>query len=209
MNAGLFHSVFLASSETLLNSLIAMDAAMPTKLHPLASKMLRVECDFPPLSFNMLVSENSILLMQGEADAANARVKGSAAALAGLLADNVKSIDRGSARNNRAVISGDTDFLQDLKGVLTRLDIDWEYQLSKVIGDIPTQVVSDCLAGTREFARQSADNLRDDLDAWLHEEKKLFPDASQLETYLRAVDRLRLSVDRLEARTNRLMADQQ
>ncbi len=209
MNAWLFHSVFLASSETLLNSLIAMDTAMPTKLHPLVGKMLRVECDFPPLSFNMLVSEKSILLMQGEADTANAKVKGSAAALAGLLADNVKSIDRGSARDNRAVISGDTDFLQDLKGVLTRLDIDWEYQLSKVIGDIPTQVVSDCLAGTREFARQSADNLRDDLDVWLHEEKKLFPDASQLETYFRAVDRLRLSVDRLEARTKRLMADQQ
>ncbi len=204
MNAGLFHTAFLAAAETFLNGLIALDPAMPSKLAPLAGKTLRVECTVPPASFNMLVCQKSILLMQGEADTATATVQGSAATLLGMLAGN----DPAAQRNNRTAISGDTAFLQSLQDVLANLDVDWEYQLSKVIGDIPTQAVSDSLAGTREFARQSAANMRDDLDAWLHEEKKLFPDASQLETFYKAVDRLRLRVDRLEARTNSLLQGQ-
>ena len=46
-------------------------------------------------------------------------------------------------------------------------------------------------------------NLRDDIDAWLHEEKKLLPDSVELDAFYQAIDTLRLRADRLEARINR------
>lgn len=200
MNPGLLQTALLSAAESCLNRLLALDAASGPRLQKLAGRSLRVECTFPPLAFNLLVNDGTLMLLQGEDRGATATVRGSAAALVKLLVTK----DISSARAAGINIQGDTGFLADLQAVLTDLDVDWEYQLSRIIGDIPTQAVSDTIAGTEKFARQTAGNLRDDLDAWLHEEKRLFPDRTELEGFYRAVDQLRLRTDRLEARVKRL-----
>ena len=200
MNAGLFNTAILSAIETFLNGLLSMDPATPARLEKLSGKTLRVQCEFPAMTLNLLVSGERILLMGGNDGSANATVSGRAPALLKLLARKSTA----QLRDDGVVIGGDTGFLIDLQQILANLDVDWEYQLSRFIGDIPTQAISDGIAGTQKFARQAAGNLRDDIDAWLHEEKQLFPDRMELEGFYRAVDNLRLRVDRLEARTRRL-----
>lgn len=202
MNAGLFQTAILSAAEACLNGLLSLDAAAATRLEKLSGKVLQVQCDMPAWCFHLLISDGRIMLMQGDEPTADASVRGKASALLKLLARG----NTAGLREYGIVISGDSGFLNALQQVLQNLDVDWEYQLSKFIGDIPTQAISDGVTGAKKFARQSASNLRDDIDAYLHEEKKLFPDKAQLEQFYRAVDALRLRADRLEARVTRLQS---
>jgi ubiquinone biosynthesis protein UbiJ len=200
MNAGLFQSAILSTVETCLNGLLSLDAAAGARLETMSGKVLQVQCEMPNLRFHLLVSDGRILLMQGDALTADASIRGRASALLKLLVRG----NTAGLREDGIVISGDSGFLNALQQILQNLDVDWEYQLSKFIGDIPTQAISDGITGAQNFVRQSAANLRDDIDAYLHEEKKLFPDKAQLEQFYVAVDSLRLRADRLEARVARL-----
>lgn len=200
MSASLLQTAILSALEGFLNQVIALDPAAGGKLAPLSGKVLRVRCELPLLTMNVLVDEKRLVLMGGDSLDADATVSGKGSALARLLLSG----DNGNLRDAGVSISGDTSFLSALQGVLKDLDVDWEYQLSKVLGDIPTQALSDTLAGSRQFVSQSSANLRDDIDAWLHEEKKIFPDSTELDAFYQAIDALRLRADRLEARINRL-----
>lgn len=200
MHAGLFQSAILSIAETCLNGLLSLDAAAVARLETLSGKVLQVQCEMPALCFHLLVSDGRIMLMQGDALAADASIRGRASALLKLLARG----NTAGLREDGVVISGDTGFLNALQHVLQNLDVDWEYQFSKFIGDMPTQAISDGITGAQNFVRRSAANLRDDIDAYLHEEKKLFPDKAQMEQFYLAVDALRLRADRLEARVTRL-----
>jgi len=202
MNAGLFSTAILSAAETFLNGLLTLDPPTPARLAKLSGKTLRVQCQLPAMNLNLLVSGGRILLLGGDGGSADATVSGKAHALLKLLVNK----ESAGWREDGIVISGDTGFLDDLQQILFGLDVDWEYQLSRFIGDIPTQAISDSVTGTKNFVRKSADSLRDDMDAWLHEEKRLFPDRTELEGFYRAVDNLRLRVDRLEARTLRLQS---
>lgn len=202
MNAGLLPTAFLSAAESFLNGMLALDPASTARLAALSGKSLHVECTFPPVAFIMLVTDDGILMLRDNGVDATASLRGSAGALLGLL------VNKGNRarRDARMTFSGDAGFMEAFQDALVNLDVDWEYRISKFIGDIPTQAISDGVAGARDFARKSAANLREDLDAWLHDERRLFPDGVELARFYTAVDRLRLRIDRLEARTARLQA---
>lgn len=202
MSAGLFQSAILSTTEAFINRLLGLDAAAVAKLKKLSGKRLHINCEFPAISCNLVISDSSIMLLQGDGSHADAKVSGKASGLARLLLTNTDN----KLHDAGVVISGDTAFLADLQQILKGLDVDWEYRLSRIIGDIPTQAISDSISGTVRFSKRASSNLRDDIDAWLHEEKNLFPARSQLQAFYSAVDNLRLRVDRLEARTRKLKA---
>jgi len=199
MSASLLQTAILSGLEGFLNQVITLDPAAASKLAPLTGRILCVRCELPAITMNVLVDADRLVLMGGDNLDADATVSGRGTALARLLLFG----DTANLRDAGVSITGDTAFLSALQGILKQLDVDWKYPLSKVLGDIPTQTVSDAAAGTRHFMRQGSANLRDDIDAWLHEEKKLLPDSVELDAFYQAIDTLRLRADRLEARINR------
>ena len=203
MGANLLQTAILSAAESFLNGILSLDPVATSALQKLSGKSLRVECELPPMSINLVLSDGSIMLLGSQQHQhADATVRGKGHALLKLLTqDSVANL-----RDSGVTVSGDTGFLNALQSILKNLDVDWEYRLSKLLGDIPTQALSDAMAGTRKFTSQSANNLRDDIDAWLHEEKKLFPQKNELAMFYQDIDKLRLRADRLEARVRKLGA---
>lgn len=204
MAVSLVVSAALAGMESLLNGLIHLDPAVAGKLARLSGKVLRVHCERPGLGIDVLVSDNRIVLRQFPDDdtgKADTTIRGTGAALAGLLVKRNTT----NLKQDGITITGNTGLLVSLQDILQSLDIDWEYQLSHVLGDIPTQIVSDGVTRMEGFARSTRQNLQEDIDTYLHEEKKLFPAKTELDEFYKAIDALRLKADRLESRADRLV----
>ena len=177
-----------------------MDTPARKKLEPLSGKLLRVQCDLPSLLINITVCDDRLLLSSTKEGKPDTIIRGKATALAKLLVKR-KTAD---LRKDGVVITGNVGLLTALQEILQNIDLDWEYQISKLIGDVPTQALSDSFSAAGKFSRQSRDNLQKDIDDYLHEEKKLFPSSVEVKSFFQSVDNLRLRVDRLDSRTKRI-----
>lgn len=200
MSASLILSSALSGAESLVNTLLSQDSAARKKTLALSGKVLRVECEKPSITITIQVVEDRVFILQGNDLEPDSTISGKAHALLKLL------ITRSSASLHRdgIKISGDTGVLGGFQEIFQDLDIDWEYQLSNIIGDIPTQLIADGITAARNFFQTAGSNIQEDIAQYLVTEKKLFPEEPELESFYNDVDNLRLRIDRLTARVNKL-----
>lgn len=211
MVTNLINSAILSALQTLLNHLLSLDSQITKKLKSISGKSLAVHCKSPELIVTLQICDDRILLFRkevterdnkpsNEQPAADTTITGSASSLLKLVATK----NTAALRDDGIVITGDTALLTSLQEILRDLDVDWEYQLSKFIGDIPTQAVSDGVTATRNFTRRTSSNLQQDVSDYLLEERKFFPLISELEDFYFSIDALRMRLDRLESRVKHL-----
>jgi ubiquinone biosynthesis accessory factor UbiJ len=128
--------------------------------------------------------------------------------LSGSPIDLLRASDRESGSDQlfagRVRIDGDSGIAQRFSEALGGLDIDWEEQLSRLVGDVAAHEIGRrARAAQREAARvgrASSANLAD----YLTEEARLLPHRFEVEAWMDEVDRLRDDVDRLAARLDLL-----
>lgn len=198
----LFTSAILASLELAINEVLKLDPACQKKIISLNGSVLAIRCHAPSLEIFLIVREQKLVLASYYEGKPDTLISGRADALLKLLLTK----DKNSAfYNDNLEVEGNLELAQALQKILTQINIDWEYHLSKFIGDIPTQTLSTSISSTQEFVRNTHASLAMDLDEYIHEEATLFPTPNDLENFYNAIDALRLKVDRAEARTNLLI----
>jgi ubiquinone biosynthesis protein UbiJ len=104
----------------------------------------------------------------------------------------------------RVEIRGDTEVSQRFGEVLAELDIDWEEQLSRLIGDLLAHKVGRGVRAGEHWGRQTAEVFTTNLKEYLQEEVRLLPTRFEAEEFTSGVERLRDDLERLEARLARL-----
>lgn len=197
----LLFSSALSNAEFFLNKALMLDPISKKKLAKLSDKIFTIKCTTPDLSIFMTIYKEGFLLSPVIIDKADSEISGSANELLKLLFAK----DKGNIiRNNNIQLKGDIASIQELQTILFELNIDWEYQLSKFIGDVPTQTFSDGLGLLQNFLNKSATNLKTDIDEYIHEEAKIVPAANELEEFYYRIDALRLRLDRSHARLTKL-----
>ena len=206
MPLNLLLSTVLSSAELILNKALTLDPSSKNKLRKLQGNIFAINCvnsgrSILDYSIFITVLDEGILLSPVITDEANAEISASANVLLKLLLAKDKS---NIIRNENIQLKGDASSIQDLQAILLELDIDWEYQLSKGIGDIPTQTLSDGLDILKNFISNSAASLTTDIDEYVHEEKNIVPTAAELENFFQRIDQLRLNIDRTESRIDNL-----
>ncbi|TCK16839.1 ubiquinone biosynthesis protein UbiJ [Thiogranum longum] len=102
-------------------------------------------------------------------------------------------------------IIGDTETGQAFQELLSRVDWDWEEQLSRLTGDTVAHQLGELVRKGQRWLTESGDTLQQDLSEYLQEEARLLPARVELSTFLDAVDQLRSDTDRLSARVERLL----
>lgn len=101
-------------------------------------------------------------------------------------------------------IEGDTSLGQAFQDLLKQVDFDWEEQVSKLIGDVVAHQLGNGVRGMQRLFQQGSETLARDLSEYLQEEARLLPTRVEIAHFLDQVDTLRLDLDRLEARYQRL-----
>jgi ubiquinone biosynthesis protein UbiJ len=190
---------WLAAAEALLNRGIAGSNQAAALAQRLQGTSLQVDVE----GFSRVraeVSGSRLALLAGDDSAANAVIAGSPPALLQLL--------RGAATGNSvrpaAQIRGDAEIANLYRELLSLARPDPEEELSRLIGDMPARRVSQLVKGVLSWARRTGRTAGENLAEYLQEESRDLVNNAELDEFLRGVDDVRETADRIEARLGRL-----
>jgi ubiquinone biosynthesis protein UbiJ len=192
----------LASAEALLNRLLALDPEGAARLAAIQGRVLRVELTGFGTRIHLVPTEQGLMLY-GRYDAEpDCTVRGTPAALLRMAVSEHREdqVFAGAIR-----IDGDNGVAQTLGEVLKGLDIDWEEQVSRLLGDTLAHRIGVQTRSAGRWASRSGEVLTRDLREYLIEEGRLLPGDDDMRAFLDGVDTLRDDVERLEARVERLV----
>jgi ubiquinone biosynthesis protein UbiJ len=197
----MLRAALLAGAERSLNRVLRLDPTALPRLARLSGRIIEIDCTMPAWRLFVLADADGLRLASNWGSEPDCRLRAPAASLLRLA----------TSRNKTAIlhepdveIEGDSGVLMSLAEVLQDLDLDWEYEVSRWLGPVGTQLISSGVRGQAAWARQSADSLRQDLADYLSEESRMLVGNAEAETRFAELDRLKLDLDRLEARVERL-----
>ncbi|WP_115720416.1 ubiquinone biosynthesis accessory factor UbiJ [Gallaecimonas mangrovi] len=195
-----FKQLIQAIAETGANKLLALDGASGRRLQRLNGKVIVVQLTDIGLDLGFVVTPDN-LLVTGALDQADATVALPVAAI-GELKDSAqlpKAIKEG-----RLELTGDPMLLKQFSELFAKLDIDWEGELARYVGDVPAHLLFDTATklkakltkGLGQFGHWGAEQLT--------EEARLLPSALEQQHFFDAVDDLKSDLARLERRLEAL-----
>lgn len=191
----------LASVEHGLNRVLRMDSTALPRLAALEGKVIEIDCRQPALQVFILPDEDGLMLAahwEGE-------VHCSLVAPAGSLLQLAVAKDKTAVLHSPQVeLHGDSAVLLDLFGVLQDLELDWEYDLSRWLGPVATQLVGGHLRSRARWYQQGFASLNQNLAEYLAEESRTLVGQREAEARFSELDRIKVDLERLEARFERL-----
>lgn len=191
----------LASAEHGLNRVLRMDSTALPRLAALEGKVIEIDCRQPALQVFILPDEEGLMLAahwEGEVDC-------SLRAPAGSLAQLALAKDKNAVLHSPQVeLHGDSAVLLDLVGVLQDLELDWEFELSRWLGPVATSLLAGHLRLRARWTRQGLTRFSQNLSEYLAEESRTLVGKREAEAAFSELDALKVDIERLEARLQRL-----
>jgi ubiquinone biosynthesis protein UbiJ len=189
----------LASIETSLNAWLTLDKKILPKFNNMQGKIICLHIRGLELKLYFLPDQNDIAVMGNYAGEPDTTIKGAPMTLMrlGMSTHSGKTL-----LESEASIEGDTQLGAEFSRILSEVEIDWEDQLSKFVGDIIADEIGQVAYNSREWAKDKGQAIRVNTSEYLIEDAQLTPATEEVNYYLNQVDELRMSVDRLEAKIN-------
>lgn len=191
----------LAAIEGALNGYLALDPEGAQAFVPVYGRIIGIEVQGIGAHLTLVPGPDRLQLF-GTYDAApDCLIRGAPLALLSLLTARRKDAE---LSKGGVGIEGDSSIAHELAKAFARLDVDWEEQLARVLGDPLAHPLGELARGLTRWGRRTSEALGADLKEYLEEEARLLPTRYELEVFLSEVDTLRDDVERLEARVDRL-----
>jgi ubiquinone biosynthesis protein UbiJ len=196
MNSINHEKILLDGAEKMVNKLLSLDEETLDALAALESNVVEIDVLNTGIRLFILPSARGLTLVSTYEDKAGVSIKGTAAALLGMI--TAEKVGAGDVE-----IIGNVGMAHKLQSILKKVDVDWEEYLSQVIGDIAAHKVGNLLRGMSQFAKASARTIGLDISEYLRYEKEALLDKSELDEFNHAVDKIRNDVERLQKRVER------
>ena len=194
-------AAWLASVEALLNRCIDSSAQAAALARRLQGTSLQIDID-GITRIRASAHQGRLALLAGDDSAADAAISGSLPALLQLL--------KGGANREpgrpAAQILGDAEIANRYRELFVLARPDPEEELSRWIGDFPARRLSQLAERALDLARRARRTAGENIAEYLQEEGRDLVNKTELEEFLRGVDELRETADRIEARLGRLEA---
>lgn len=191
----------LAGVETGLNRVLRLDGTALPRLHALAGKIIAVHCQSPALELFILPSSEGLQLASQWHAPADCTLTAPAASLVRLALSRDKTA---VLHSPEVSLDGDSGVLMQLAGILQDLELDWEYEVSRWLGPVATTLFASHLRSRINLATHGAASLKQDLADYLAEESRTLVGQREADVRFAELDHLKLALDRLEARIERL-----
>ncbi len=190
-------ALLTVSLETAFNALLRLDPETQSRLAALDGNVIAIEPEGLGLILYLWPSASGIQIKDSYDGEPTVHIRGTPLALARQ--------GRGQRPTDGAItVEGNTAVASEFQAALAHLDIDWEEQLSKVVGDAAAHQTGQFLRGVQHWSQQAGDTLLHDSTEYLQHEAQVLPPRYAVEQFLSAVDTLREDADRLAARIERL-----
>jgi ubiquinone biosynthesis protein UbiJ len=132
---------------------------------------------------------------------ADARIGGSPFALLALARSGAAQASPGTAR---ARVGGDAEIANLYRQLFAAARPDFEEELSRLLGDLPARRLSRFAQRAAGWMRRTHRTVGDNIAEYLQEESRDLVNRYELDEFLRGVDTVRETADRVEARLSRL-----
>ncbi|HWX27349.1 MAG TPA: SCP2 sterol-binding domain-containing protein [Steroidobacteraceae bacterium] len=208
-------AAWLASAEALLNRCIDSSAQAGALARRLQGTSLQIDVE-GITRIRAVAHQGRLALLtgaEGSADGgavdsaqADATISGSPPALLQLLKAGTNPEPRSAAGGRPAQIRGNAEIANQYRELFMLARPDPEEELSRWIGDIPARRLSEIARHTLEWARRARRAAGENIAEYLQEESRDLVNKTELEEFLRGVDELRETFDRIEVRLGRLEA---
>jgi ubiquinone biosynthesis protein UbiJ len=194
-------AAWLASAEALLNRCIGASTQAAELARRLQGTSLQVDIE-GITRIRASTDHGRLMLLAGSDSVADATISGSPPALLQLL----KGGARGQPGRPTAQIRGDAEIANRYRELFMLARPDPEEELSRWIGDVPARRLSQLAERALQFARHVRRTAGENIAEYLQEEGRDLVNKTELEEFLRGVDELRETADRIESRLGRLEA---
>jgi ubiquinone biosynthesis protein UbiJ len=191
----------LAALEGVLNRYIALDPEGARGFEPIYGRIICVEIEGLGARLTLIPGPDRVQVFGAYDATPDCLIRGTPLALArlGMAERKDQALSTGAVR-----IEGDTAIAQALSDAMAGLAVDWEEQLSRVLGDPIANQIGRGLRAAGEWGERTSQTLKANLKEYLEEEGRLLPSRAELDDFLQAVDHLRDDVERLAARVAQL-----
>lgn len=189
--------------QTLLNQYISLDPESEKRLTALNGKVVTIELNMlTGLIFQLHFTAAGIKLKSSDFNKADTVIKGTPISLLhlSLSPDNRKKFFAEDVS-----IEGNIDLGQQVIALFDELEIDWEEYLSRWVGDVPAHNIGRFANKMKKFSKKIRETMLQNINEYTHEEIHLFPPPEELQDFFHDVDILRMDVDRLAARIQKLI----
>lgn len=195
-------AVHLQALSLLINQALSLDTQSRQRLLVLSEQRLRLECTEPDVDILLSIDKaGKIQLSDADELAVNAHLRGPLSSFMRIFADN----DKASAMINSGLqLRGNSQLLLELAEILQSLDLDWEYHLAQLIGDLPAHLLGRMSRQSSQWFSRTRPVFLRHLQEFVLEEAQLSPRRDELERFIEAVQQLQLRSERLEAKIQRL-----
>jgi ubiquinone biosynthesis protein UbiJ len=193
--------VLLLSLQESANRFLALDPEGAERLSDVQGQVLLIELEGFGLRLFVVPGHHNLGLYNSYDAEPDCTVRGTPAALLRLsLAEHRED----EIFSGAIEITGDNRIAQRIGDVFRHLDIDWEEQLARLLGDGVARRIGHQAREARQWAERGGATLTRNLREFLQEEGRLLPSDEELRRFLTGVDILRDDVERLAARVERL-----
>lgn len=194
-------AALLAGVEAGLNKVLALDATALPRLAALQGRVIAVDCTTPALRLFLLPGADGLRLAGHWEVPADCTLR----APAGRLLELAVRRDKSAVLHAPDVeLDGHSACLLDLAAILQDLELDWEGALAEWLGPLGAVALARPLQGAGQWSGDALASLRLNLADWLAEEARLLAGRQEAEARFAELDDLKLALDRLEARSERL-----
>jgi ubiquinone biosynthesis protein UbiJ len=188
---------WLASAEAVLNRNIAASSGAAALARRLEGSSLQVDVD-GITRVRMSCCGGRAALLAGDDSPVDAVISGSAPAL-------LQMFRAGTPQTRTSVqIRGDAEIANLYRDLFAAARPDLEEELSRWVGDMPARHLSLLAKSVRTWARRARRIAGENIAEYLQEEGRDLVTKTEIEEFLRGVDGVRESIDRIEARLTRM-----
>jgi ubiquinone biosynthesis accessory factor UbiJ len=191
-------NIILSTQEAILNRYLNLDPESKEHLRRLSGKVVKIE--WGPLNYYWLFKSDSIFLSKDYAGPVDLILRGSTFDFLSMVFTK-KDV---ALTAIPLQIFGDMEFAKQFKDFFSSLEIDYEEQLSKILGDAFAYPMIQVLKIISLWARQSVESLGQNLTNYVQREMNWLISEEELQLFFSDVDELRDDYARLEARINAL-----
>lgn len=192
----------LAVLEQAVNRYIALDPAGADGFSALAGRIVAIEVQGFGTRVTIIPNARGLQLFGAYDAEPDCLIRGTPLGLARLGMAERKETQLISGEVD---ITGDTALAQAFNAALARLEIDWEEQLARALGDPFAHRVGNQVKAAGQWSQRTSESLTANIKAYLQEERRLVPARAEVDAFLNQVDTLRDDVERLAARVERLV----
>jgi len=182
--------------ERILNRQIADSSRARGLLAELQGRSMELRFTAIPLRLRLAAEAEALSVRPAGDEPADAVIEGTPLSFLRLAsADAAKSIRAGGME-----VKGDAEVAEGFRRLLEAARPDLEEELSRFTGDAPAHYAARFAREALDFGQRASDILARNVAEYLTEESRDLPVRLEAEEFIEGVDRLRESVDRLEAR---------